>query len=150
MTNRRCSIEGCDEPHHCRGLCKPHYRRDYYERNKARENANFRTYRAANLHAEKARFAACSEHRWGAERRERAAGRAAAQAAPEKLCSRCGTTKPKDDFYTDPRRADGLYSWCKECFRAHCRATDDAAGNIKPSHAVCNRRKRARILEAVA
>lgn len=119
MTDRTCEIDGCDAPHYSRGMCKPHYRRDYYLRNKERENANFRAYREANLEREKARFAEYAEKRWGTERRAREEAKAARLAAAEKQCSKCGETKPKSNFHTDPRRVDGRYSWCKACFHAH-------------------------------
>lgn len=36
-------------------------------------------------------------------------------AEPTKKCSRCGETKPLDDFYHHSRSKDGHFSWCKEC-----------------------------------
>lgn len=42
-----------------------------------------------------------------------------------KTCTRCQTEKPRSLFYRDKRRKDGLYSWCKECFKAHCRSAYD-------------------------
>lgn len=122
MIKRTCEHEGCGKPHYSRGMCKPHYRRDYYLRNKEQENAQFRAYRAANLEREKARFAAYSEARWGEERRARQAAEAARLAAPAKACTSCHQVKPKTEFHRDTRRADGLYSWCTACFRAHTRA----------------------------
>lgn len=32
-----------------------------------------------------------------------------------RICSKCGTAKPKLEYYQDPRRRDGLYSKCKSC-----------------------------------
>lgn len=121
MTARPCETTGCDAPHYSRGMCKPHYRADYYRRNKERENANFRAYREANIDAEKARFAEYAERRWGDERREREAAKRAAIESPAKTCTKCGTEKQKGDFHADPRRVDGLHSWCKACFAAHQR-----------------------------
>lgn len=45
-----------------------------------------------------------------------------------KACTRCGATKPRSAFYVDKRRKSGLFSWCKECFRAHCREADAKSG----------------------
>lgn len=124
MTARTCETVGCEAPHYCRGMCKPCYRRDYYRRNKERESANFRAYREANAEAEKARWAKYAEERWGEERREREAARRAAIESPVKTCTKCDTEKPKDDFHADPRRTDGLHSWCKACFAAHQREAE--------------------------
>jgi hypothetical protein len=30
-----CGTEGCDRPRYCRGLCRQHYNRDYYQQAKA-------------------------------------------------------------------------------------------------------------------
>lgn len=143
MADRTCSIDGCDAPHQARGMCKPHYRRDYYQRNKARENANFKAYREANLDHEKARFAEWYESsgrkRGETQRTEQAAAegrtiyrrartegaKATKRAATEKQCPRCKETKPMDQFHTDPRRVDGRYSWCKVCHYEHQKATQD-------------------------
>lgn len=73
------------------------------------------------------RFADYSARRWGGERRARAEARAARLESPRKTCPRCAAEKPKSEFYKDKRRPDGLYAWCKECFRAHGRATYDPA-----------------------
>lgn len=32
-----------------------------------------------------------------------------------KTCTKCGETKPLEDFYSDKRRKDGRYSHCKPC-----------------------------------
>lgn len=34
-----------------------------------------------------------------------------------KTCSRCGKTKDDGDFYKDRHLKDGLYSWCKACYK---------------------------------
>ena len=34
-----------------------------------------------------------------------------------KMCSRCGKTKDDGDFYKDQHLKDGLYSWCKACYK---------------------------------
>jgi ribosomal protein S27AE len=36
-----------------------------------------------------------------------------------KQCSRCGESKPLDQYYRDKRASDGLYSHCKSCHRTH-------------------------------
>lgn len=40
-----------------------------------------------------------------------------------KRCPRCETVKPAEAFYTDPSKASGLSSRCKECDRAKGRAS---------------------------
>lgn len=35
-----------------------------------------------------------------------------------KICSRCGTAKPREEYYRDARRPDGLYAKCKPCHNA--------------------------------
>lgn len=47
--------------------------------------------------------------------------------AESKACTKCGEVKPAAEFYKDRRRKSGLYSWCKECFRGHCRDAYDPA-----------------------
>jgi hypothetical protein len=36
-------------------------------------------------------------------------------------CSRCGGTKPADQFFPRPQRARGLSSWCRECHSAYAK-----------------------------
>lgn len=48
-----------------------------------------------------------------------------------KVCTKCAIDKPAEDFYKDARRKSGLYSHCKECFTAHCRATHDPEKTYK-------------------
>lgn len=48
MPNATCCADGCEEAHYSKGMCKPHYRKDYYARHKARENATNKAYREAN------------------------------------------------------------------------------------------------------
>lgn len=55
MTNRICSVEGCEAKHYGRGFCKPHYRRDYYQRNGDRERANFKAWRDERVEDERQR-----------------------------------------------------------------------------------------------
>lgn len=47
MSKSTCSVPECDDPVNSLGMCKPHYRKDYYRRNKARENASNKAYREA-------------------------------------------------------------------------------------------------------
>lgn len=137
MTQRTCEKDGCGKPHFSRGMCKSHYRRDYYLRNKERENANFRAYREANLERERQRFAdwyetsgrkrgatqraskAANEGRTITPRARTEEAKAAKRSATHKACTRCEEVKAVDLFHTDPRRVDGRYSWCKACFSAH-------------------------------
>jgi hypothetical protein len=34
-----------------------------------------------------------------------------------KTCTKCGETKPVDEFHRDSKRADGRFRWCKTCER---------------------------------
>jgi 5-methylcytosine-specific restriction endonuclease McrA len=95
-------------------MCKPHYRRDYYARNKARENASNKAYREARPEYWKSRWADYAERRWGVEREARQAALSARLAASHKECTKCFELKAKDEFHPDPRRRSGLYSWCNE------------------------------------
>jgi 5-methylcytosine-specific restriction endonuclease McrA len=40
----------------------------------------------------------------------------------EKLCTKCGFTKPKIDFAKAAKRKDGLNGWCRACMAADYRA----------------------------
>lgn len=125
MTNRTCSIDGCDDDVRIRGMCKPHYRKDYYRRNKTRENASNKAYREANPEYWKSRWSDYAERRWGAERAERRRNLEERLASTHKACTQCDEHLPKVEFYEDPKRLDGCYSWCKACFKAHCRSAYD-------------------------
>lgn len=46
----------------------------------------------------------------------------------EKTCTRCGETKPLEQFATRSGARDGHSPWCKACFKDHYRKTADAAG----------------------
>lgn len=119
MSQRTCTLDGCTRPHYSKGMCKPCYRRDYYQRNRDRELAAMAQWREENREYDRQRWADYSERRWGAERQARAEAQAARLAADDKMCTGCGETKSKSDFHRDPRRLDGLYSWCKSCFHRH-------------------------------
>lgn len=125
MSNSTCSVDGCDEPIRSKGMCKPHYRKDYYRRNKARENASNKAYREARPEYWKSRWADYAERRWGAEREARRSELEARLAATHKTCTQCAEYLPKTDFYEDPRRLDGRYSWCRTCFTDHGRSNYD-------------------------
>ena len=45
---------------------------------------------------------------------------------PTKLCPKCQTTKSTQEFYSDPKRKDGLYGYCKQCFDSINEARRDA------------------------
>jgi len=45
---RKCSEEGCDEPHYGRGFCESHYRRDYYARTRETQLASNKAWREKN------------------------------------------------------------------------------------------------------
>ena len=38
-----------------------------------------------------------------------------------KTCTKCGETKPLDDFHRHRGKADGRYAWCRECAAEHRR-----------------------------
>jgi 5-methylcytosine-specific restriction endonuclease McrA len=37
-----------------------------------------------------------------------------------KICSKCGEPKQPEDFYKQPRNADGLFTFCKTCHLDKC------------------------------
>ena len=41
-----------------------------------------------------------------------------------KLCTRCQCYKPHSDFSANLSKNDGLFVWCKQCFRDHRRPLD--------------------------
>lgn len=127
VTDRTCTVESCERPHHSKGMCKPCYRKDYYQRNRERELAGMKQWRTENYEYDRARWAEYAEQRWGDAKRAREAEIAAWIAAPDKQCTKCGEVKPKSEFYADKRHTDGLYFWCKTCFTAHNIATRDPA-----------------------
>lgn len=125
MSKTTCIVDDCEDESFARKMCKPHYRRDYYQRNKERENASNKAYREANPEYWKSRWADYAERRWGAERAERRKALEDRLAASHKECTKCLQSLPKARFYDDPRRRDGLHSWCKECFKEHCASKVD-------------------------
>ncbi|WP_120338129.1 HNH endonuclease [Cryobacterium soli] len=110
-------------------MCKPHYRADYYQRNKAHENASNRAYINSRPGYQRARHVEYWEALHGDERRAKALELAARLAATHKTCTRCLASKPKTDFYADAKRRDGRYSWCSECFNTHMRDAYDPAAS---------------------
>lgn len=122
-----CGVVFTSKRSDARCCSKPCGRKDYYQRHRDHELAGMARWRLENYEYDRQRWARYSERRWGAERQARAEAKEARLAAPEKTCTKCGKTKPKDDFHRDPRRVDGHYSWCKACFYRHCKATEDLA-----------------------
>jgi hypothetical protein len=43
----------------------------------------------------------------------------------EKLCKKCGQTKPIDEFYRDAGAADGRQYWCRPCMSVAVRRSRD-------------------------
>lgn len=86
MAQRTCTTDGCDRPHYSKGMCKPCYRRDYYRRNKAVENASNKAYREAHADYWRERWAAY--HAANAERLKESK-RAAYHADPDTHRERC-------------------------------------------------------------
>jgi len=52
---------------------------------------------------------------------ERPAGTALSAPLGKKICRSCRRVKPVNAFAPEPRNADGLYSWCRECKNAATR-----------------------------
>lgn len=42
-------------------------------------------------------------------------------ADPREMCTCCGQVKPLADFRPDPRKVNGLQSWCLDCERTLAR-----------------------------
>ena len=42
-----------------------------------------------------------------------------------KICSKCGKELPIDNFYKCNKAKDGLYYWCKECYRQYKQANKE-------------------------
>lgn len=51
-----------------------------------------------------------------------------------KACTKCGETKPLDEYYRRKNARDGRRSWCKTCMRAH-KAEYDARPMVKAHRA---------------
>lgn len=110
MTERTCSQGDCDRIHFGRGMCIKHYNRWAYQ-----------------LRKDPVRHAAFKA--------ERAAAKTAKLTGAEKVCSKCGETKPKTEFSTAPRPLDGRHSWCKACCRVLANASYDPQ-RARERHAV--------------
>lgn len=41
--------------------------------------------------------------------------------AEREMCTCCGEVKPTTDFRPDPRKLNGLHSWCLDCERTFAR-----------------------------
>ena len=54
----------------------------------------------------------------------------------EKLCKKCGQTKPLEEFYPHNRTRDGVQYWCKECQK---KAIVSGYRNDPKKHAAYNR-----------
>lgn len=145
MEERTCTLDGCDRPLYCKGMCKPCYRQDYYQRNGDRERATVAAWRETNAEYDRQRWADYSTRRWGADRDARHGAKTARLASDEKTCTNCGMTRLKVEFHADPRRADGRYSWCKPCFHAHVarmRTPESEAARRRTAYADPARRAR--------
>lgn len=75
---RTCTLDGCIRPFYCKGMCKPCYRRNYYQRNRDRELAGMAAWRKANCAYDRQRWAA-----WHAEHRDELAERKREQYAAD-------------------------------------------------------------------
>lgn len=59
-----------------------------------------------------------------------------------KRCPSCSTVKPVTDFYTNPKRSDGLSSYCKECARANSLKTERVYAPVVVTEFVTEKRCR--------
>ncbi len=50
---------------------------------------------------------------------------------PTKRCSRCGETKPLDDFYRDNKAKDQHGAWCKSCSNKYRQTLREKRGDIE-------------------
>jgi 5-methylcytosine-specific restriction endonuclease McrA len=57
MSDRICSVDGCGAPHYCKGLCKPCYRKAWYEAHRDHEQATMAAWRATNAEYDRQRWA---------------------------------------------------------------------------------------------
>lgn len=69
-----------------------------------------------------------------------------------KTCSKCGDTKPLDEFHRNKSRRDGLNHWCKPCNRGHVRRyaqdnRDTISAKRKAEYAADPERGRQRVRE---
>lgn len=55
MPEPTCSEDGCEDPAKTKGFCKPHYDKQYYQRNRARQRAKQREWYLRNAEAVKAK-----------------------------------------------------------------------------------------------
>lgn len=89
MEERTCSLEGCERPHHAKGMCKSCYRKDHYQRNRDDALQYAKDYWAENREAiverEKARFRANPESRRAVARRYKAANPDKTKATAERF-----------------------------------------------------------------
>lgn len=107
--------------------CQAQYRRAHYEANRERENAQCRDRYWRDPEAMRDRNRRYAGQRYEVERAEREAHVEWERREQRKRCGACGQMRAFADYYRDQRHRHGLYSWCKECFRAHGRATYDPA-----------------------
>lgn len=104
--------------------CQSQYRKEYYQRNRQRENGYFKRYYWSDREYHSQRYKEWYESAHaekcgpGCKCRREVARRTS---SPTKRCTKCNELKPKSEFYEDKRQADGLYYWCKQCFNAHRR-----------------------------
>src|SRR5688500_5543103 len=90
MTERTCSVEGCDRKHECHGYCRGHYAR--VRRNGEPGPAEFET-------------------------KHHSRDKSVRDCVGRKLCLRCGEWKPESGFYRNRQCSDGLLPYCATCCR---------------------------------
>lgn len=70
-----------------------------------------------------------------------ACGREWPQAQAQKLCFKCGTHKPADDFYKHPAMGDGRLGKCKQCTKT------DVAANYRAKRMQYSQYERSRFAD---
>lgn len=67
-----------------------------------------------------------------------------------KRCSKCGETKPLDEFWSDPHTKSGVHTHCKPCHRAFARETQRKIRQRAKSNAAETRSKWAEVARQAA
>lgn len=153
---RICEFKGCDEKHHAKGWCRTHYLRNW------KTGSPSLTVRAARRDTETCTVDGCPDafyaKGWcqahyerakrndgdplGGNRAPNGQGATSRRDAPEghRLCTKCATTKPLDEFHRDQKRPDGVTFYCKACIRDY----DEARRERDPERYAATRKTSSR------